>query len=39
VLEPYVKQTSVHLTAWIIAKHRLRLKSSGCSCKSVAGEV
>lgn len=39
VLEPYVNQTSVHLTAWIIAKHRLRLKSSGCSCKNVVGEV
>jgi hypothetical protein len=39
VLEPYVKQTSVHLTPWIISKHRLRLKSSGCSCKNVAGEV
>jgi len=39
VLEPFVKQTSVHLTPWIISKHRLRLKSSGCSCKNVVGEV
>jgi len=39
VLEPYAKQTSVHLTPWIISKHRLRLKSSGCSCKNVVGEV
>lgn len=39
VLEPFVEQTSVHLSSWIISKHRLRLKSSGCSCKKVVGAV
>lgn len=39
VVQSYAEQTSVHLTPWIISKHRLRLKSSGCSCKKVVGEV
>jgi hypothetical protein len=39
IVEPYAVQSDVHLTAWIISKHRLRLKSSGCSCKPVVGEV
>ncbi len=40
ICEPYAKETGVHLTAWIISKHRLRIKSgSGCSCKKIVGEA
>jgi len=40
ICEPFAKESGVHLTAWIISKHRLRVKSgSGCSCKKVIGEA
>ena len=40
ICEPFAKESGVHLTAGIISKHRLRVKSgSGCSCKKVIGEA
>ncbi len=39
VIKPYAEQTGVHLTPFIIQKHRLRIKNTGCSCKKIVGEV
>jgi hypothetical protein len=39
VVKPFADQINVHITENIIYKHRLRLKSAGCSCVKIAGQL
>lgn len=38
-LAQFDDQTGVHMTAWIVQKHRRRIKGTGCSCLREVGKA